>query len=170
MIHLSEKAFARLQLKAVAAARRPAITKYAQPHKPNGVGLAECNIAKQVTDFLEAHGWRIIRHNVALVTVESGRRFRVGEKGMADLQAVYYPGHCLGLMFWIETKREKNGKLNPQQLKWQTEERLRGALVLNVGHATNAQAISVEGFMGWYGANAGGMVALVKQGKGNISF
>lgn len=94
--------------------------------------LLERDVARQVKDFLRWRQWRIVRHQVAVAS-GGASTFSVGEKGMADLQAVYYfrGGHGLTLTLWIETKRP--GKpLKPHQIEWKAKEEARGACVWKV--------------------------------------
>lgn len=97
--------------------------------------LLEREIQKQVKDFLRWRGWRIVRHQVTVATTGAST-FSVGEKGMADLQAIYYftdnkPG--LTLTLWVETKR-LGKKLRPDQEIWKRTEEMRGGLVWKADH------------------------------------
>jgi len=51
------------------------------------------------------------------------------------------------MTLWIETKRNRGGKLSDAQIEWQTAERARGAIVLNVS--------KFEEFKEWYFDNLG---------------
>jgi hypothetical protein len=96
--------------------------------KPSPQKLLEREIQKQVKDFLRWRGWRIVRHQVTVASTGAST-FSVGEKGMADLQAIYYiagnrPG--LTLTLWVETKR-LGKKLRPEQEVWKhTDDRVKG--------------------------------------------
>jgi hypothetical protein len=105
--------------------------------------LAEREVSRQISDYLGWHGWRRIRNQSGVATNAGGGTFRFGEKGIPDLLFLrYIPEHPgIALVLWVETKRAK-GKLAPEQLKWQHDERLRGALVAN--------AFSLETFSEWY--------------------
>jgi hypothetical protein len=97
---------------------------------PAPAKLLERDIQRQIRDFLTWRCWRIIRHQVAVAT-SGASTFSTGEKGMADLQAIYYfTGTAMGhtLTLWIETKRL--GKpLRPEQIAWREKEEARGAVV-----------------------------------------
>jgi hypothetical protein len=97
--------------------------------------LLERQIQKQVKDFLRWKGWRIVRHQVTVASTGAST-FSVGEKGMADLQAIYYlnafkPG--LTLTLWVETKR-LGKKLRPEQETWKQHEEVRGGLYWKADH------------------------------------
>jgi hypothetical protein len=105
-------------------------TATASPQK-----LLEREIQKQVKDFLRWRGWRIVRHQVTVASTGAST-FSVGEKGMADLQAIYYitgnrPG--LTLTLWVETKR-LGKKLRPEQEVWRQNEESRGGLYWKADH------------------------------------
>lgn len=114
----------------------------------HGFQLAEREVSRQVSDFLEWNGWRRIRNQSGVATNAGGSTFRFGEKGIPDLLFLRYvperPGAALVL--WVETKRAK-GKLSPDQVKWQDEERLRGALIVNV--------YDFQTFSEWYQSTLG---------------
>lgn len=97
--------------------------------------LLEREIQKQIKDFLRWRGWRIVRHQVTVASTGAST-FSVGEKGMCDLQAIYYftdqlPG--LTLTLWVETKRLRK-KLQPHQEEWKQHEEARGAIVWKADH------------------------------------
>src|SRR3954471_23847576 len=104
--------------------------------------LAERDVQRQVCDFLGWRGWRRLRNQSGVATNAGGHTFRFGEKGIPDLLFLRYiperPG--VGLVLWVETKRPK-GRLSPDQIKWQDEERARGALIAN--------AYEFEAFSEW---------------------
>ena len=92
----------------------------------------EREIQDRVKDYLRWRQWRIVRHQVAVASAGAGHAFSIGEKGMADLQAIYYfPRGGLSITLWIETKRPGK-ELKDHQVEWALKERARGALVLKV--------------------------------------
>jgi len=105
--------------------------------------LAERDVKRQVCDFLEWRNWRPIRNQVSVSQNAAGGWFRTGENGMADYLFLRYlddkPGAALAL--WVELKREGKPR-RPDQVKWQLEETLRGALVVTVDR--------YEDFEQWY--------------------
>lgn len=113
----------------------------------------EKKVAADITDFMKKKGWRKFRHQSAMVSrlVAGGadQMFRVGEKGMADLQFIYYLSQekykGLNATVWIETKRSKGGVLSEDQVQWQETERSRGGLVVN--------ASNVQEYAQWYAEN-----------------
>jgi hypothetical protein len=108
------------------------------------IRLKERDVAKQIRDFLEWHGWRTLRWNIGVMTNEAGAVVRFGEKGTPDLMFVYYflrrkPGAALVL--WVETKRQ-GADLRDSQIEWQFKETKRGALIVTVDN--------YEEFRDWY--------------------
>ena len=121
--------------------------------------LTERDVARQVRDFLEAHGWRAIRMQVASVARPTGGGFHVGEVGMPDYLFLRYEGDipatakhdysefepnplqaaCQHL--WVETKAPGK-KRKPHQQTWARDERLRGAVVVEVN--------DFDQFLAWY--------------------
>jgi len=106
--------------------------------------LSERDVSRQISDYLQWRGWRRFRNQVGVATNAGGGTFRFGEKGQPDLLFLrYLPEHQpWALVLWVETKRNKGGILSPDQIKWQDEERARGALVANANH--------YERFAEWY--------------------
>src|SRR5450755_3556323 len=102
--------------------------------KPATADLLEKHVSRQVRDFLEARGWRIVRNNVTKFPGGSGRWVQVGEPGMPDYQAIKYLPHKSGaaLVLWIELKRNRRGRMGEDQVKWGDLETRRGAIVLRV--------------------------------------
>jgi hypothetical protein len=115
----------------------------------------ESYLQQQVRDFLVWRRWRIIRHSPLLAVAKDGsgmpevfsrssadpyeqepargkkRVIRSGEKGMPDLQAIYYFPHAVSCTLWVETKQ--HGKpLRPDQVIWHDRERSAGAEVWKV--------------------------------------
>ena len=82
-----------------------------QKRRKNPPQLSEKSVQKQVTSYLEALGWFIIRQNVGLA-VFGDRRVKFGVTGATDLLAVHPVLHPA---FFIETKRPK-AKTDPERL------------------------------------------------------
>jgi hypothetical protein len=104
--------------------------------------LSEADLTKLCVDFMEARGWRALRHQRTIVRGQ----FQTGEPGIPDYQFIYYLqkqpyGICLNL--YVEFKRKsKTAQCRcaanagsrrrctfHDQLNWQRDERARGAVV-----------------------------------------
>lgn len=118
--------------------------------------LKERDVSRQVSDFLGYRGWRRIRNQVGVTTNMAGNTFRFGEKGMPDLMFLrYVPAHQPWTMvLWIETKRNKGGRLSEHQIAWQDGEKILGALVINV-ECFEKFAEWYERELGWIHSAAG---------------
>lgn len=121
---------------------------------------SEADVQKAIRDYLQAHGWRIIRQQSGMFTNTGGGTFRIGEPGMADIQAVrYVPAsgdshQGKAYVFWCETKApdavmrcrchlKKRGKCTAcAQRDWKATETRLGALFAP-GH-------SISVFLEWY--------------------
>lgn len=104
--------------------------------------LLEKDIAKQIKDFLQARGWRIVRTQFAATP----GMFSTGEPGMCDVLAIRYmpvaaaPARCLAC--WIEFKGpndQRQCRCRPGEKKickvcrqsaWQKREKDQGAMVV----------------------------------------
>lgn len=96
------------------------------PTNPN----LEKYLQSQVRDYLEARQWRTFRHTPIVATMR-GQTFSTGEKGMPDLEAIFYFRGGLSLLLWLEFKQA--GKpLRPHQAEWHFKEQNRGAEVWKV--------------------------------------
>jgi hypothetical protein len=116
-------------------------------------GPSEAQIQKQIDDFLELDGWRIIRTDLPHL-----RGLGVQERGIPDRLYVRYekqgPAPFGEFVYdrswiqhlWIEMKK-RGGKLSQAQKDWITRERARGALVIVAGEDFEA---SLDGFYTWY--------------------
>lgn len=107
--------------------------------------LTERDVARQVRDFLEAHGWRAIRMQVASVARPTGGGFHVGQVGMPDYLFLRYEGdipesakhdysefepnplHAACQHLWVETKAPGKKRTAAQEI-WAVNEQLRGAV------------------------------------------
>lgn len=107
--------------------------------------LKERDVSRQVKEFLEWHGWRVIRNNVTKVKDRTGKWTSYGEVGMPDLLALLYintnPHPAVSLALWVEMKKP-GGRLSPQQVEWHRNEMVRGGLVV--------VASQLEDFETWY--------------------
>lgn len=120
--------------------------------------LRESDVSKQVKTFLEYHGWRAIRMQVASVARPTGGGFHVGEVGMPDYLFLRYedsippleqpdydwhpralPGCCQHL--WVETKAPGK-KRSAAQEAWAQNEQIRGAV--------GVVADDYDKFQAWY--------------------
>ena len=125
--------------------------------------LTERDVTRQVRDFLEAHGWRAVRMQVARIATVSGG-FEVGELGMPDYLFLRYeadipdlaleshvdfqpdslPAVCQAL--WVEVKA-LGKRLSPAQVAWHQAERWRGATIV--------VADDLDEFQRWYKSEIG---------------
>ena len=120
-------------------------------------GPSEAQIQKQIDDFLELDGWRIIRTDLPHL-----RGLGVQEKGIPDrLYIRYWAGLSVrgaGIAekadllaetqsLWIEHKKLR-GRLSEHQEAWHAAERARGALVIVAGQDFHP---SLDSFCQWYG-------------------
>ena len=113
---------------------------------------SEAQIQKQIDDFLELDGWRIIRTDLPHL-----RGLGVQEKGIPDRLYVRYiptliPNPCVRYLavsevLWIEHKKPR-GRLSDRQKAWHAAERARGALVIVAGQDFHP---SLDSFCQWYG-------------------
>jgi len=101
---------------------------------------SEAEVTKQVTDYMEARGWRLIRMNRGFFQRPDGSALSFGEPGMPDYLALHYRPAA---NVWIEMKRPAGAKprciclsKKPRQrctacdqARWQLEERARGGTV-----------------------------------------
>ena len=113
-------------------------------------GPSEAQIQKQIDDFLELDGWRIIRTDLPHL-----RGLGVQEKGIPDRLYLRYRGPVsrffdlgmgFGSILWIEHKKPR-GRLSEHQKAWRRHERASGALVIVAGEDFPA---SLDGFHAWY--------------------
>jgi hypothetical protein len=109
-------------------------TKHLSPKQ-----ILEREVTKDVLKFLQAKGWRIVRHQRTVIP----GNFQAGEPGMPDSQAIYYcPNSIAALVLWLEFKRRKGGKVAEDQLTWHEREKKRGGTVIVVNDA--------KPFCAWY--------------------
>jgi hypothetical protein len=105
--------------------------------------LSEADLTKLCVDFMEARGWRALRHQRTIVRGQ----FQTGEPGIPDYQFIYYLkehsvyGFCLNL--YVEFKRKsKTAQCRcaanagsrrrctfHDQVEWQARERAAGGAV-----------------------------------------
>jgi hypothetical protein len=102
--------------------------------KPATADLLEKHVSRQVRDFLEARGWRILRNGCTKFRDYSGRWTQIGEVGAPDFLALKYLDKSRGVAvaLWIELKRSTRGRLSEDQAKWRDAETRLGAIVLRV--------------------------------------
>jgi hypothetical protein len=93
--------------------------------------LLERDVTRQVTGFLRAHRWRLIRMNVTTLQLR-GQWVRFGETGIPDYLALYYLPDSLAVVLWLEFKRERKGKLRREQELWHAREKKDGAVICTV--------------------------------------
>lgn len=98
----------------------------------NAIRLREADVTRQVKDFLQFRGWRLIRNNVTTMQAADGAWVQFGEKGMPDYLALFYLPNGTCQHIWIELKHPKTGITRDKQREWQQREAQRGALVLQV--------------------------------------
>lgn len=106
-------------------------------------GLSEREVTQQHKDFLRLRGWRMIRFQATIVP----GKFQTTERGMPDFLAVRYVREApkgRALLFWLELKRPKGGRLAPAQIEWRRKEELAGGLVV--------VSSDLEAFEKWYSA------------------
>lgn len=125
--------------------------------------LRESDVSKQIRDFLEFRGWRVIRMNVTKTQDKSGRWTSFGEVGQPDYLCLFYklnranpPGCSVAL--WVEVK-QKGGKLREVQAQWHRDEALRGATVV--------VADDFRDFESWYW-ECFGWVHQLQSGQGHL--
>lgn len=112
-------------------------TPYNRGMSPRRPKILERDIAKQVKDFLEWRGWRLVRTQFAFVPGS----FQTGEVGMPDSIALLYRPDGTAHVLWLEIKGP-NDKRRCQcragdkrtckvcrQHAWADRERKRGARV-----------------------------------------
>jgi VRR-NUC domain-containing protein len=122
----------------------------AQPMRPahEWTDLSEKHVARQASEFLQWRGWRRLRNQSGVSSNQAGTVFRYGEKGMADLLFVrYLQRQPHALVLWVETKAPKR-KLSADQVRWQENERERGAMVVTV-YCYEQFAEWYENVLGW---------------------
>ena len=120
-------------------------------------GPSEAQIQKQIDDFLELDGWRIIRTDLPHL-----RGLGVQEKGIPDRLYLRYGRavrnvHAYGIQhtlcdiehFWVEHKK-RGGKPSQAQKDWIARERASGALVIVAGENFEA---SLDSFCQWYSSS-----------------
>jgi hypothetical protein len=113
-----------------------------------GFGIHERDVSRQVKDFLEWRGWRMVRMNVTKMKDKAGQWIQFGENGMADYLALYYmpnerPGAALAM--WVEIKGP-GGKLSPDQVTWHGNELACGGCVVVAREFTEFEAWYWEQF------------------------
>jgi len=116
--------------------------------------LTERDVARQVRDFMEAHGWRCIRMQVASVARPTGGGFRVGEVGMPDFLFIRYNEQGFDAAsritccehLWVEVKRP-GGRVSEHQREWVGREMDRGGVVVVVD--------DIDEFRTWYADEVG---------------
>lgn len=127
------------------------MTKLRFGSKKDKLRLSEKDVDKQISSYMAARGWRRIRHNVGMM---------FGEKGMCDLQFVYYFAEPYGaaLVLWVETKRPgaslachcRPGHSQPchtcRQAAWRAKERRAGARCWVVSDFKEFAAVYEEKF------------------------
>lgn len=116
---------------------------------------SEAQIQKQIDDFLELDGWRIIRTDLPHL-----RGLGVQEKGIPDRLYVRYLPTLIAILdcvryravsevLWIEHKKPR-GRLSDRQKAWHDAERARGALVIVAGQDFHP---SLDSFCQWYSSS-----------------
>jgi hypothetical protein len=120
--------------------------------------MSEAKLLAQVKSFMESHSWRVLRMGRTVVP----GAFSIGIPGQCDLLCLRYEKNSRGLIIWIETKKRgaqakctclQNAGTRRRctyhdQLKFQSEERIRGAQVWVV-RDFDAFAQAYERHFGW---------------------
>ena len=91
------------------------------------IKLLECDIQRQVLDYLAIKGLFHWRNNTGMIFSEykgKKRAFKMGQVGSPDIFVVKRPsppiGELLGMIYGLEVKAEK-GKQSPAQSEWQVK-------------------------------------------------
>lgn len=101
------------------------------------LNLPERDVTKQVTDYLKARGWQLIRLHTG--TVRKRTSFiNLGKKGRPDWLAV----HPQIPAFYVEMKRNRGGVISDEQAA-------EIANLIRLGYKV-AVPFSVQEFLAWY--------------------
>lgn len=104
----------------------------------------EKGVAKDVKEYLESMGHDVVRlHTGGNTITRGGKTFRAKNpnKGLADF--LVFHGKLPGVVFWVETKRSKGGRLSEEQKQWKARIEGHGGLYI-VARSEKDVAIALE--------------------------